>query len=136
MADGGVGATHPRPLGLQILTPAATLVDVPDVAWLRVPLGDGGEIGIRPGHGALLAETACGEVRYADAMGVHTVALEAGLLSVSHGRVTILTGGAAQGTELGPPGGDDGAARYDRLAQALFAALKGSAEEGHGETEA
>ena len=98
-------------LRLTVLTPAETLLDVEEVAWAQIRLADGGGIGIYPGHAPLLAETVSAPLRYADRSGVHTLDLEAGILQVDRGGVTVLTSGVRQTSEdsdepgRGLPGG-------------------------------
>jgi F-type H+-transporting ATPase subunit epsilon len=86
-------------LRLTVLTPAETLLDVEEVAWAQVRLADGGGIGIYPGHAPLLAETVSAPLRYADRSGEHTLDLEAGILQVDRGGVTVLTSGVSQTSE-------------------------------------
>ena len=80
-----------KSLRLTVLTPAETLLDVAEVAWVQVQLSDGGGIGIYPGHAPLLAETITAPLRYADGLGEHVLDLEAGILQVERGGVTIFT---------------------------------------------
>ena len=86
-----------KPLRLTVLTPAETLLDVEEVAWVQARLADGGGIGIYRGHAPLLAETITAPLRYADASGEHTLEVEAGILQVDSDGVTILTSGLVQG---------------------------------------
>jgi hypothetical protein len=133
-----MGSVVSTPLCLRVLTPAETLLDVPEVAWVQVQLADGGGIGIWPGHGPLLAETRTAPLRYADQAGEHIQELEAGILEISRDGVTIFTSGLAGSGGPGPLSDqDEGMVRFDRLIQALFAALKGhpggmAHEEGKG----
>jgi F0F1-type ATP synthase epsilon subunit len=82
------------PLQLRVLTPADTLLDAVDVRWVRAELADGAGIGIWPGHAPLVAETLAAPLRYEDQRGEHSLALLAGILWVTSGRVTIYTTGA------------------------------------------
>jgi F0F1-type ATP synthase epsilon subunit len=110
-------------LRLAVLTPDKSLLDVAGVAWVQVPLADGGGIGIKPRHAPLLAATVTGPVRYADAEGSqHTLDVEAGILQVTTGLVTIFTSGlaGAEAIDLLP---DESQARFDRLAHALLTTL-------------
>lgn len=100
-----------RPFRLLALTPVKTLIEAAGVAWVQAQLTDGGGIGIYPGHAPLLAETCAGPLRYADAVGEHAFELEAGILHVQDDVVTLFVGASAS---LEP-----GAARFDRLAEAL-----------------
>jgi hypothetical protein len=118
---------------LTVLTPAATLLDVPQALRLQVQLSDGGWIGILPRHGPLLAETVAGPLAYADEAGEHFIELEAGILEVRGGDVTMLTSGRGAGwAGVHPAAEDEGEVRFDRLAQALFAAL-GAQPESEGD---
>ena len=81
---------------LMVLTPAKTLLDVEEVAWVQAQLADGGGIGIYPRHAPLLAETVTAPLRYAGESGEHTLNLEAGILQVDGEGVTIFTSGLAQ----------------------------------------
>jgi F0F1-type ATP synthase epsilon subunit len=120
-----------------VLTPAETLLDVTEVAWVQVQLSDGGGIGIYPGHAPLLAETVTAPLRYADELGEHALDLEAGILQVEGDGVTILTSGLARTSEvsetarLSSPKSlevSDGV-RFDRLARALLTTLQAQPEE-------
>ena len=126
-----------KPLRLMVLTPAETLLDVAEAAWVQVQLSDGGGIGIYPGHAPLLAETVTAPVHYADESGEHALDLEAGILQVERDGVTIFTSGLAQTSEvsetarLRSPNSSEvsDGARFDRLAQALFTTLQTQPEE-------
>lgn len=120
-------------LHLTVLTPAGTLLDVADVAWVQVLLADGGGLGIYPGHAPLLAETRAATLRYTTAVGTSTGApmedhqteeLEGGILQIAANRVLLLTAGAL----LAPPDGSSPPEAetqpFDRLAGALLAALQ------------
>ncbi len=120
-----------KPLRLMVLTPAETLLDVAEVAWVQVQLSDGGGIGIYPGHAPLLAETVTAPLRYADELGEHALDLEAGILQVERDGVTIFTSGLTQTSEVSETARlsskssevSDGA-RFDRLARALLTTLQ------------
>jgi F0F1-type ATP synthase epsilon subunit len=84
-----------KPLRLAVLTPAETLVEVKEVKWVQAQLADGSGISIWPGHAPLLGETVSAPLRYADETGEHVLNLEAGILQVDRGGVTILTSGLA-----------------------------------------
>ena len=126
-----------KPLRLMVLTPAKTLLDVAEVAWVQVQLSDGGGIGIYPGHAPLLAETVTAPLRYADELGEHALDLEAGILQIEDDGVTIFTSGLAEISEvsetaqlISPKSSEvsDGA-RFDRLARALLTTLQAQPEE-------
>jgi F-type H+-transporting ATPase subunit epsilon len=113
-----------EPLRLMVLTPAETLLDVAEVAWVQVQLSDGGGIGIYPGHAPLLAETVTAPLRYADELGEHALDLEAGILQVERDGVTIFTNGLAQTSEVSETLEVSEGARFERLAQALLTTLQ------------
>jgi F-type H+-transporting ATPase subunit epsilon len=126
-----------KPLRLLVLTPAKTLLDLAEVAWVQVQLSDGGGIGIYPGHAPLLAETVTAPLRYADELGEHALDLEAGILQVEGDGVTIFTSGLAQTSEvsetarLSSPKSSEVSegTRFDRLARALLTTLQAQPEE-------
>jgi F0F1-type ATP synthase epsilon subunit len=118
-----------KPLRLTVLTPAETLLDVGEAAWVQVQLSDGGGIGIYPGHAPLLAETVAAPVRYADESGEHALDLEAGILQVELEGVTIFTSGLAQTSEVSETSEVSDGAHFDRLARALFTTLQTQPEE-------
>jgi F-type H+-transporting ATPase subunit epsilon len=118
-----------KPLRLMVLTPAQTLLDVAEVAWVQVQLSDGGGIGIYPGHAPLLAETVTAPLRYADELGEHALDLEAGILQVERDGVTIFTSGLAQTSEVSETSDVSEGARFERLAQALLTTLQAQPEE-------
>ncbi len=106
---------------MTVITPEAALLDVADVAWVQLHLAGGSSVGIYPGHAPLLAETQPGALRYATtAGGEETVALEAGILQVLRGRVTVFTSGRLDAPRTLPA---DGTGHFDRLAKALLAGL-------------
>ena len=126
-----------KPLRLMVLTPAETLLDVAEAAWVQVQLSDGGGIGIYPGHAPLLAETIAAPVRYADESGEHALDLEAGILQVERDGVTIFTSGPARASEVSETARLSSlkssevsdCARFDRLARALLTTLQAQPEE-------
>ena len=110
-----------RRLHLMVVTLTGPLADVPDASWVQARLADGGSIGIYPGHAPLLAETQPGALRYASrSAGEASLELEGGILQVERERVTVFTAGRLGAV---PTPADDGAERFDRLAQALVAGL-------------
>jgi len=119
-----------EPLRLTVLTPAEALLDVEEVAWVQARLADGGGIGIYPGHAPLIAETVTAPLRYADTSGRHTLDLEAGILQVEPGGVTVFTSGRTQAAEDGEESrpealeNSEEEAHFDRLAQALLATMR------------
>ena len=110
-------------LRVTVRTPGGTLLEVDGVRWVQAQLADGGGIGIYPGHAPLLAETVAAQVRYLTGDGEHGLPLEAGILQVSPGAVSIHTTGLASGLAAGyEKPTDDG--RLDRLAHAVLKALQ------------
>lgn len=126
-----------RTLRLTVLTPAETLLDLGQAAWVQVRLADGGPIGVYPGHAPLLAETITAPLRYADPSGEHVVDLEAGILQVDGDGVTVFTSGSHRAREGSQPpldsesgaGAGSGEMRFDRLARALLTAVRAQPEE-------
>ena len=118
-----------KPLHLTVLTPAETVLDAQQVAWVQARLADGGGIGIYPGHAPLVAETVTAPLRYADPSGEHALDLEAGILLVDADGVAIFTSGQAQTAEGDHPEwletpATSGETHFDRLAQALLATMR------------
>ena len=85
---------NPQPLlTLRILTPEQIVLDKNQVQAINIPMGDGGSIGIRPGHAPLIAETNQGVVKYRLENEEIQIALYAGVLDIRDNIVTILTAG-------------------------------------------
>lgn len=78
---------------LVVLTPEATLLEADQLEKVRVPLADGGSIGIQPNHHPLLAETVSGRVEYGKRKYTREISLQAGILRVEPDQVAIYTGG-------------------------------------------
>jgi len=123
-------------LCLTVLTPAKTLLDVEEVAWVQAHLADGGGIGIYPGHAPLLAETVTAPLRYADRSGEHALHLEAGILQVNRDGVTIFTSGPAQTCEIPETLQVSESTRFDQLARTLLTAMQAQPGEMPGLSEA
>lgn len=106
---------------LIIQTPEETLLEARDVHWVQIRLADGGEIGILPGHAPLLAETVTSPLRYADDTGEYTVAVQAGILQITTGQVSIYTTGlAAEDAISAMPAASNGEKRFARLMETLL----------------
>jgi len=118
-----------EPLRLTVLTPAETVLEVEEVAWVQAHLTDGGGIGIYPGHAPLTAETVTAPLHYADPSGEHTIDLEAGVLLVETDGVTIFTSGPAQTFKVSETGKVSDEARFNRLTQALLATMRAQPQE-------
>ncbi len=116
-------------LQLIVLTPAQTLLEASNVQWLKVELADVLPLAIYPGHAPLVAETVAGPFAYADEAGEHTLNLEAGVLKVLSGAVTLFTPGSGelQVPEVGEE--VEVAERFDRLARTLMESLGAGPEE-------
>jgi len=80
-------------VNLLVLTPESTLLEEAGVKRVRIPLSDGGSIGIRPGHHPLLAETHAGELAFGEDGYTQGIHLQAGILHVMPDVVTIYTAG-------------------------------------------
>jgi F0F1-type ATP synthase epsilon subunit len=80
-------------LTLKAITPEGVILEVDDLSAVNVPLVDGGEIGIRPSHAPLIAETEKGKVTYRRQNEKMMVDLHAGILDIDNNVVTILTAG-------------------------------------------
>lgn len=59
----------------------------------RLKLSDGGEIGIRPGHHPLVAETVSGRLRFRGTQYEETIELQAGILEIDRDGIVIFTRG-------------------------------------------
>jgi F0F1-type ATP synthase epsilon subunit len=106
-------------LRLIILTPAKTLLET-DVLQVQAHLADGAPIGIHPGHAPLLAETLTAPLCYTNASGKHAIDLEAGILQISEGKVTVFTK-EAQADQAQETHKED--AHFDQQARDLLNAL-------------
>ncbi len=78
---------------LVVLTPDGILLEKTEVGRTRLRLADGGEIGIRPGHHPLVAETAAGTLRFGGQEYEEQVELQAGILEVDREGIVIFTRG-------------------------------------------
>ena len=111
-------------LRLTVLSPAGKLLEEERVDWVQVQLVDGG-IGIWPGHAPLLAETVSAPLVYARNGEEQRLEVQRGILQITTGAITILTGGeGGVARDEGQP-----AARFDRLARVLLARLWEQPEE-------
>lgn len=107
-----------KPLRLEIITPEKKLLGADSVLWVKAELVDG-SIGIHPGHAPLIAETVTSPLIYADKEGEHQIDLQAGILEIHEGVVSVLT--RIQSGEDAEK--DEGPDQFDRLASELFARL-------------
>lgn len=115
-------------LHLEVLTPAAKLLDVAEAEWVHLRLADGTGLSVYPGHAALLAETVTAPLRYADQSGEQTFSIEAGILQVKDNTVMIFTSGPLDAAEIGKPAAVSAERRFKRLAQELQARLEAEPE--------
>jgi F0F1-type ATP synthase epsilon subunit len=105
-------------LRLRILTPEGAIFERAGLASVRVPIVDGGSIGIRPGHAPLIAETAQGTVLYRTESEHGSIDLHSGVLELNDNLVNILTPGEVSQTPdlLTNPSEME----FDRLMQTLM----------------
>lgn len=78
---------------LLVLTPDGILLERTEVGRARLRLADGGELGIRPGHHPLVAETAAGSLRFGGREYDQEVELQAGILEIDREGIVIFTRG-------------------------------------------
>jgi F-type H+-transporting ATPase subunit epsilon len=89
-----------KKLHVSVITPARPAFEG-DAESVVVPAFDG-EIGILPGHAALLALLGTGELRVRAPGGANTrLAVRGGFLQVDHDKVTVLTQESASPDEIG-----------------------------------
>ncbi len=112
-----------KPLHLIVRTPAKTILDIKEVTRIQAQLADGGGIGIHAGHAPLLAETITAPLVYANEKEEHSLNLEAGILQIAEGTVTIYTSGSSE-ADIAEQKPNANRERFERLAQVLLATLK------------
>jgi len=78
-------------LRVQVLSLGSGGLELDRVEKLQVRLEDGSWLGIRPGHAAMIAATGDGELKYKQDDQDQTVAVKAGILTLSGDLVSILT---------------------------------------------
>jgi F0F1-type ATP synthase epsilon subunit len=105
-------------LTLQVLTPEGFVLEADQLSSVKVPLVDGGTIGIRPAHAPLIAETVQGEVTYRSQEESNAIELHAGVLDIDNDVVTILTAGEVTGTPSKIA--EEPETEYERLMQTLI----------------
>lgn len=108
-------------LRLRILTPESVVLDVGEIQAITIPTGEGGTIGIRPGHAPLIAETHRGVVKYRKENESDEIALFAGVLDIRNNVVTILTAGEDNRQQKGAFYETE--KKYERLLQTLISQL-------------
>jgi F0F1-type ATP synthase epsilon subunit len=103
---------------LLFITPESTLLETDGIAKVRVPLSDGGSLGIHPGHHPLIAETRAGSVEFGRDGYSEAVDLRAGILQVRADQVTIYTSGFAEQPDL-TESRSEHPTRWDQLTEKL-----------------
>lgn len=108
-------------ISLRVLTPEGAILEIDELTSVNVPLVDGGNIGIKPGHAPLIAETTKGTVRYQMETGQNNIELHPGVLDIRYNLVLILTAGELSQTPemLTQPAETD----YERLMKTLVREL-------------
>ena len=90
-----------KPLHITVITPARAVFDA-DAKALVVPAFDG-ELGVLPGHAAMLALLGTGELRVTSTDDtVKHLAIRGGFLQVDRNKVTILTPESASPADVKP----------------------------------
>lgn len=103
-------------LTLRVHSPDGPSLEAEHLLEVVVPLADGGPIGIRPRHAALIAETVSGPIQYQSDEERFEVELLAGILSIRDNVVTILSAGENEEAEITIEPSPD---PFDRLAETL-----------------
>ena len=80
-------------LTLRILSPDGISIEETGLNDIRVPLADGGSIGIKPGHTPLIAETIRGAIRFSSETEEQSIEIHPGVLDIRDNTVIILTAG-------------------------------------------
>src|SRR5205807_5440843 len=93
-------ARGPRHLHVVVVSPAQPIFEG-DVRWVTVPAWDG-QLGIWPGHAAIVAALGSGLLRIGQDSGkVARFAVRGGFLKVGEGQDTILVGSAVAEADVG-----------------------------------
>ena len=82
---------YPKQLRVEVLSLGSDGLTIEDVKALTVKLEDGSSLGILPGHAPLIAATGEGPLQYTNNEGKHEVYVKAGIMTVKHNLVSILT---------------------------------------------
>jgi len=90
-------------LRLHVLAPEQTILEVESVGWVRLCLVNGERISIHPRHAPLAAETAYGELEYAQGGLTHRVLVGPALLRVQNDEVVLFAGIVASQAEVQVP---------------------------------
>jgi len=80
---------------LLIQTAERVLLDRDNLLHVRLPVADGGSIGVRRGHHPLIGEVARGVVFFSDVGETGQLDVEPGLVQIENDLVTVFTSGAA-----------------------------------------
>ena len=92
---------HGKHLHLTVITPARAVLST-DALGVVAPAFDG-EVGVLPGHAAMLAVLGTGELRVNGLDGkVRHLAIRGGFLQVNHDKVTVLTPESVSAEEIKP----------------------------------
>ncbi len=85
--------TESASLYLQVLTPDGLIFKRAELTAINVPLVDGANIGIRPNHAPLIAETALGKIKFRSTDNENAIFLHPGILAIRDNTVTLFTAG-------------------------------------------
>lgn len=87
---------------LLVLNPESTLLEESEILRVRIPLVDGGSIGIHSGHHPLIAENRVGQVEYGREEYTESIYVRDGILRVEGDRIAIYTSGLDEDPGLAP----------------------------------
>ena len=102
---------------LIIQTAEEVLFDEDNIRDIRLPMGDGGSIGVHPEHHPLIGEIGRGLVMYGQDEPIEETAVEAGIVLVEKDVITIFTSGWLDEEQLS--GSPAPVENFDRLAGLL-----------------
>lgn len=105
-------------LSLRVLTPDGLILEETSLTSINIPLVAGGNIGIRPGHAPLIAETALGRIKYRKNKEQFEVQFHSGIVNIRNNVVLILTAGKVSETNSFQE--DTNNLEYERLMQSLL----------------
>lgn len=106
---------------LQVLTPEGEIFRKENLTAVRIPLADGGSMGIRLGHAPLTGETTRGAVRFRTEEGHDEIELLPGVVDIRNNTVIILTAGEVNQSQ--PQATDPEETEFDRLMFTLVRTL-------------
>ena len=113
---------------LRVVNPVETLLEVSEARRVHLRLADGTGLSIYPGHAPLLAETVTSQLQYTDDDGEHVYNVEAGILQVADGEVTIFTAGESEAETTPKASAVSEEREFERLARELQARLEGETD--------